>query len=62
MILYQIVELTPAEAEEDGEIIHYEDERVVLTYDNKEDAQRVFDVMESVNIDYSTYIIKEVTV
>lgn len=62
MILYQIVELAPAETEEDGEIIHYDKERIVLIYDNKEDAQRVLDVMESVNTDYSTYIIKEVTI
>lgn len=62
MILYQIIELTPAETEEDGELIHYDAERVVLTYDNEEDAVKVLDCMNSVNTDWSTYVIKEVTV
>jgi hypothetical protein len=62
MILYQIIELTPDQTEEDGELIHYDAERVVLTYDTREDAQKVLDVMLSVNSDWSVYEIKEITI
>lgn len=59
---YQIVEITPAERELDGEIVYQDEERVLLTYENKADAQKVLDCMESVNIGFDTFAIRERTI